>query len=298
MTSAAVIGAASWNELVELPRPLPLDSVDTVFANGSRTTLGGTGAGKAVNLAQLGFATRLQALLGDDMNGDRVRRALGAAGVEVHTWTDPAGTERHLNLMDPDGRRQSIYLSSSSPDPDLSGEDLAAFARDADYVFVSLAEYARRALAPLAADDVPIWVDLHDWDGQAEFHRDFADHGQYVFLSDERLDDPVGFARSLVRDKTLVVVTHAASGATAFLPEHEPLHVPAQRVEAPLDSNGAGDAFCAGVAFGRSRGWGWVDALRAGAYVAARSVASTGLSDPDLTPDQVAASVRPAGFRK
>jgi acarbose 7IV-phosphotransferase len=86
-----------------------------------------------------------------------------------------------------------------------------------------------------------------------------------------------------VQGREIVVVTHGRHGATALLPGHDPLFVPALEVEA-VDPNGAGDAFCAGVTFGRSRGWGWPRALAAGAVVAAGCVASPHLADPALSP--------------
>ena len=38
----------------------------------------------------------------------------------------------------------------------------------------------------------PVWVDLHDWDGNPdEFRRPFIEHGTHVFVSDIGLDDPL-----------------------------------------------------------------------------------------------------------
>ena len=61
---------------------------------------------------------------------------------------DPVGTERHVNLMDPEGRRASVYVNGGTQDPDdemVSEAALAAFVSGADYVWVNLANYARRA---------------------------------------------------------------------------------------------------------------------------------------------------------
>ena len=283
--TAAVIGGVSWNQVVDVPR-LPQGRTETLFATAAREGIGATGSGKALNLARLGFATRLHALVGDDSEGDRAAAELTGAGVELCRVPDPAGTERHLNLMDPLGRRASIYLNGGTHDPDdrvVSAADLAGFAAGADYVWVNLANYARRVLPELAARGIPVWADVHDWDGDNEFHRDFVDAARYLFLSDEALDDAVGFASHLARTRELVVVTHGSRGATALLPGHDPLFVPPLEVEA-VDPNGAGDAFCAGVVWGHSRGWDWPRALAAGATVAAGCVASPHLADPDLTP--------------
>lgn len=282
--SAAVIGGVSWNQVIDVPR-LPRGRTETLFATAAREGIGATGSGKALNLARLGFATRLHALVGDDAEGDRAAAELAGAGVELCRVPDAAGTERHVNLMDPEGRRASVYVNGGTHDPDESlvpADGLAAFAAGADYVWVNLANYARRVLPALAARGTAVWADVHDWDGRNDFHRDFVDAARYLFLSDEALEDAVGFAAHLARTRELVVVTHGSRGATALLPGHEPLFVPPVEVEA-VDPNGAGDAFCAGVAWGHSRGWDWPRSLQAGAAVAAGCVSSPHLADPALT---------------
>lgn len=278
----------AWNELVEVPR-LPTD-LTTLHATSARVGIGGTGAGKALHLARLGLATRLHALVGDDEPGSHVRAALAAAGVELTAWTDPAGTERHLNLMDPRGDRLSIFLNHATQDPPVTAEELVRFVDGADLVVVSLTHYARRVLPLIAAAGRPVWVDLHDWDGHpSDFHSPFVEHGTHLFVSDVRLDDPRELAETLVsKGKELVVVTHGHRGATAFFPDTEPHFVPTYDAGKVVDTNGAGDAFCAGAAYGRLEGWDWPRALRAGAIVAAGCVTSAELADPDLTPEWLA----------
>jgi acarbose 7IV-phosphotransferase len=290
--SAAVVGGAAWNLLVDLPR-LPTD-LRTLHADRYRYGIGGSGAGKALHLARLGIDTRLHVLLGEDDAGVQVRSALEGAGVDVTAWPDPRGTERHLNLMDPRGDRLSISLNRSTADPAVRAEELAEFTAGADLVFVSLTHYARRVLPLLTKAQVPVWVDLHDWDGtDSDFHRDFVTHGRFVFLSDLHLDDPLEVCTRLVVDKELVVVTHGARGATAFFPEREPLFVPAYDAGPAVDTNGAGDGFSVGVAYGRAQGWDWGRSLEAGAVVAGGCVTSPELADPALSPAWLQARLEP-----
>jgi sugar/nucleoside kinase (ribokinase family) len=188
--------------------------------------------------------------------------------------------------MDPRGDRLSIFLAHSSPDPDVTAEELAGFAKGADLVFVSLTHYSRRVLPLLSDAATPVWVDLHDWDGNpSDFHTPFVEHGTHVFVSDVRIDDPRELGEGLVAGgKELVVVTHGSRGATAFFPDREPLFVPAYDAGPVADTNGAGDAFSVGVAYGLLRGWDWGESLRAGAVVAGGCVTSPHLADPALTP--------------
>ena len=283
--TAAVVGGVAWNLLVEVPR-LPTD-LTSLEASSCREGIGGTGAGKALDLARLGVATRLHALLGADEPGGHAKQVLQDAGVELTAWTDPSGTERHLNLMDPRGDRLSIFLNRSSPDPNVSAEELMAFVGDADLVLVSLTPYSARLLPLLTAAGRPIWVDLHDWDGEpSDLHDPFVEHGTHLFLSDVRLDDPRETAESLVDDgKELVVVTHGKRGATAFFADGEPFFVLPHAAGPVVDTNGAGDAFVAGVAYGRLHGRDWPAALTAGSVVAGGCVTSPHLADPELTAD-------------
>jgi sugar/nucleoside kinase (ribokinase family) len=84
------------------------------------------------------------------------------------------------------------------------------------------------------------------------------------------------------------VLTHGKRGATAFFPDTQPLFVPPYDAGPVVDTNGAGDAFCAGAAYGRTQGWDWPEALRAGAVVAGGCVTVPELADPALTPEWLA----------
>jgi sugar/nucleoside kinase (ribokinase family) len=186
--------------------------------------------------------------------------------------------------MDPRGDRVSIFLDHATPDPEVTAEELAAFCSDADLVFVSLTHYAGRVLPLVSGEGRSVWVDLHDWDGEPDGFRDpFIEHGSHVFVSDVRLDDPLATATRLVEGKELVVVTHGSRGATAFFPDREPIFVPPYDAGPVVDTNGAGDAFSVGVAYGLAQGWDRGRALQAGAVVAGGCVTSPHLADPGLS---------------
>src|SRR5690606_12564459 len=74
-TEVLVAGPASWNLLVrldELPAPTP----HTAFARSSHHAVGGTSAGKALNLARLGRTVLLRTVLGSDDEAEHVRSVL------------------------------------------------------------------------------------------------------------------------------------------------------------------------------------------------------------------------------
>ncbi|WP_309102446.1 carbohydrate kinase family protein [Microbacterium sp.] len=272
MTSPSVFvaGPASWNSIVvldRLPEPVP----HMQFAEESWETVGGTSAGKALSLTALGRATVLYALAGDDEPGRRVCDALAGAGVQA-VWGRSATTERHLNLMTRAGERVSLYLATPSTDAvDLDPALLDAM-RTADAIVMDLAAESLRLLPTAQASGRPIWVDVHDYDGEAAFHVPFLSAADVVFCSADRLADPVGFLRTCVsRGAALAVCTLGADGAVAVDAEGATHRVAAVAVDV-VDTNGAGDAFFAGVLDARLSGLSLPRALEAGARSASEAL--------------------------
>lgn len=267
--SVFIAGPASWNTLVvvdRLPEPVP----HMQFAEETWDTVGGTSAGKALSLTALGRSVVLHARSGTDEYGARIREALAAAGVTAH-WEDDV-TERHLNLMTRAGERVSVYLSSPGAS---EGHDDARIADDmaaADALVLDLAAEPLRLLPIARRSGRPIWVDVHDYDGEAEFHRPFLDAADAVFCNADRLDDPLAFLRSRVASGAgLAVCTLGAEGAVAVDAEGVEHRVPAVPTTV-VDTNGAGDAFLAGVLDARLDGADIAQALTAGAAAAATAL--------------------------
>ncbi|REJ04324.1 carbohydrate kinase family protein [Microbacterium bovistercoris] len=244
MSSVFIAGPASWNSLVvldRLPEPVP----HMQFAEDSWETLGGTSAGKALSLTSLGRDVLLYATSGTDAPGARVRAALADAGVPT-LWADGA-TERHLNLMTRAGERVSLYLASPDAADGAGDAVLEAAMADAEVLVLDLAAEPLRLLPLARRSGRPIWVDVHDYDGEAEFHRPFLAAADAVFCNADRLADPVAFLRSRIdAGASLAVCTLGAEGAVAVDAAGDVHRVSAVPVEV-LDTNGAGDAFLAGV---------------------------------------------------
>jgi hypothetical protein len=123
MVEVVVHGPASWNQVVdldELPAPVP----HLQFARGHRHVLGGTSAGKAAHLCELGVDIELHTVLGTDAAAAEIAQTLGRASVPVVATYVDGPSERHLNLMDPRGGRVSLYLDV----PQVGSEHVAAAA--------------------------------------------------------------------------------------------------------------------------------------------------------------------------
>jgi len=276
-----VAGPASWNELVHLDA-LPEPRSQTLFAERHRATVGGTSAGKALNLRALGREVVLRTVLGSDDVAPRVEEVLRRAGVTLLVEPSPDGrTERHLNLMGGAGERLSIYLQAPGDVPPGRTWDAAVGALTAaPAVVVDLALPALPLLREARRLGKDVWCDVHDYDGEAEFHRELVESASFLFLSSDRLPGYRAFMEQRVAaGARLVVCTHGARGASALTADGDWVEVPAVAVEHVVDTNGAGDAFFAGYLDAHLRGAGVAEALGEGARRGALCVQS-----PDLSP--------------
>jgi sugar/nucleoside kinase (ribokinase family) len=275
-----IAGPATWNRIVELDR-LPEPVPHMQFALGDWETVGGTSAGKALSLASLGRPVALHALLGGDVEGERVRDLLTTAGVDLLAG-DGGVTERHLNLMTRDGARVSLFLASPADRNGAPAAAAVAAMSDAAAIVLDLAPLSLGLIAAARETGRPIWTDIHDYDGEADFHRPFIEAADAIFMNADRIgDDPLPFMeRCIDGGASLVVCTLGAEGAVA-VDERMTRHAVAAAPVTVRDTNGAGDAFMAGVLDATLAGAPVPDALRAGARQAA-SVLTTRHLHPSL----------------
>jgi sugar/nucleoside kinase (ribokinase family) len=283
-----IAGPVSWNTLVYLDR-LPESRPHMVRARGHTSTLGGTSAGKALNLAGLGASVTLRTLVGTDPEAALILRRLDRDGIDVIAETADGPSEQHLNLMTAAGERLSIYLDV----PELVTEEyaertLAALAA-CDIAVIDLAEHSRPLLAEARRRGIQVWCDVHDYNGTDRFHREFIEAADVLFLNDDGLEDPLPFMRERVRAGTgTVVCTQGAAGATAVTAAGS-VHVPAPPVADLVDTNGAGDAFMAGYLIARASGHDEAACLTAGHAQAALCLRVPDLAPPpDRAPPQFA----------
>jgi acarbose 7IV-phosphotransferase len=294
-----VVGAASWDTIVHVHR-FPEPRAQTMFADRSYETVGATGAGKAMNLARLGHEVHLHTLLGDDEPGEKVARALRDSGIQLHVDRCDGPTEQHVNLMNRDGERLSIYRNVCRPRPGLDISPIADLALTCDAVVLNITDYVRRLVPILEHAGKPFWTDLHDWDGSNPYHLDFT-AASWIVLSGEALSDATSTCRRLADQSELVVCTHGRRGAVAYVGDHTidvaavdgaAVDVVAVGANQVVDTNGAGDAFTAGLMHGVNEGWSLERSLRAAAIAGAMAVSSTELAAPDLTADMLEQGTR------
>ncbi|GAB3942280.1 carbohydrate kinase family protein [Micromonospora vulcania] len=280
MFDLLVLGGLGVDVRVRVPA-LPLPAADSHAVEPIELRIGNTGAGVALAGRALGLKVRVVDTLGADPAGDLVRTALSRAGVPAVLAEGRAGTRRSVNLVDPGGRRTSLY----DPRPWQGGApfeatELAELVREARHVHLSIMDWtvpllpAVRAALPAG---VLLSTDLHDWDGANPYHRPFAEVADLILVSGVRLADRAASVAGALAPRT-VVVTRAADGAELYLGDGTAVPVPPATAPGPVvDTNGAGDAFAVGLIAGRLRGQPLPEAARYAARVAAAACTHDGM---------------------
>lgn len=249
-----VLGGAGVDTVVYVPA-LPLPFADSYLVPPIEMRAGQTGDGVALGLHALGLRTRHIDVLGDDREGELVRALHERHGVPFIAVPTPAGTKRAVNLVDPAGRRLSLYDGSRADEGTrLPTELVARHAASARHVHVSITDPCQYAMEALAGAGPTLSTDLHNWDGVNPYHEAFAYRADVVFLSTTALSDHEASMRQIIAQGRagVVVATAGASGGYLLVRgEDEVRHYPpAPLAAAAVDSNGAGDAFVAGFLYG------------------------------------------------
>ena len=287
MSEVVVIGPTSRNLIVEL-EVLPDPRSQMITASHHWRSLGGTSAGKSLHLAALGRSTTCVTATGDDADATTICDELEAAGVSVLPIRGLGPSEHHLNVMTRAGERLSIYLDHA-PATTVSPRERAAVCSalaGARLVALDLSDVGRKLLDVVRHANLPVWVDLHDYDGANPFHADFIAAADVVLMNGDGMADPIAFLRGRVSAGAFAgVCTLGADGAIGVAADGEVVHVPAVPVEV-VDTNGAGDAFAAGMVrrvlghghTGPLDGAALRAAMVAGALQAPAALASRGLA--------------------
>ncbi|WP_253290082.1 carbohydrate kinase family protein [Verrucosispora sioxanthis] len=294
MCDLLVIGGLGVDVRVRVPR-LPLPVVDSVTVDPIELRVGNTGAGVVLAAHALGLRVTVLDTVGADPAGAVVRAALARTGVRTVLADDPAGTRRSVNLVDPGGRRMSLYdpRDSDGPPP-FAAARVAELVQDATHVHLSIMGWVRKLLPDLGdllSEGVGSSTDLHDWDGHNPYHRPFADVAELVLVSGAALDDRAAtVAGTLAPRPVLVTGTRPGSqpppAPTTAWSTHRAC-CPATDRRAPVRTGlpargaagrGGSSRFALRVTDGRGRMGAWHPRLRSH-WWAARPTASTSPSN-------------------
>ena len=283
-----VIGGVGIDTIVRVPG-LPLPDQETIHVQPVQSYVGHTGHGVVLGCHRLGLHPGLADVIGPDPEGARIRATYAELGLPLAVAIHPSGTRRSVNLVSPDGGRLSLYDGrhprGMRVDPNLWRGQLDR----TRHTHVSIMDFARRALPDVLASDCTISTDLHDWDGEDEYHRDFAQCADLVFLSTSALKEKAIDWIFVSGRASVVIAMAGADGSYLHVRGEDPVHIPA--VDIPgrkiVDTNGAGDAYVAAFLTTWLDGRTFLEAAEAGSIAGAWACGSPGTHTDLITAEQL-----------
>ncbi|MFF8609783.1 carbohydrate kinase family protein [Streptomyces sp. NPDC015346] len=276
-----VIGGSGVDTVVRVDT-LPVPLADSVHVGPIEEWPGHTGANVALGARALGLRVAFLDCVGDDHTGTLVRERLAEGNVEFDAVISPAGTRRAVNLVDRSGRRMSFYDARDPADLRMPRDLYLPRLRRTRHVHLSIIDFTRHLYDDIEDLGIPVSTDLHDWDGLADHHREFALRSDLVFLSAEGTGDgTTALMREILREgrARTVVATAGADGSYVLTKDGGPTphHVPATVPPAPVvDTNGAGDAYVSGFLYGTLGGRDVLECARLGAMAGAHACTAPG----------------------
>lgn len=246
---ALVVGNVGIDTNVYLPEG-PLDlSLEGHFTQ-NLDCVGQAGGFSARGFAQLGYRTAFIGYVGEDFSGDFIKREFASDEINAEgLMIDPAGTGRSVNLVYPDGSRNSFYDGKGhlqlQPDLEIC-HSLLSRARIAHF---SIPDWARTLLPAAQEAGVVISCDLQDIPTLEDPYReDFIREADILFFSGSTLEDPealMGKVISLYPEK--LILAGLGNRGCALGTKHGITHYPPVTLDRPIvDTNGAGDSLAVG----------------------------------------------------
>ena len=125
---------------------------------------------------------------------------------------------------------------------------MAQLLENNDVVFQNINPFCRDYTDILKATNKPVLVDIHDYDEGNPYHDDFIEVADIVVASATHISDQRSFLDKMIKKgKKLAVVTNSSKGLNAMDFDSNFYKVDGYNDFEFVDSNGAGDSFCAGL---------------------------------------------------
>ena len=299
--SVTVVGSLNEDVLVRVHR-LP-GRGETVVGRETVLAPGGKGANQAAAAGRLGGRVAMVGRVGDDPAADRQLAALTGAGVDVsavaRTTAAPTGSAT-IPVEEASGENLIVVVPGANAELRPGDVDVAAV-RDAQVVLLQLEVPLETVQAATAvatgtvvltpAPPQPLPADL-----LARVDVLVPNEHELVQLAEAPPGDRTpGELAALARTLTggTVVVTLGARGAL-LVPDDGPALLQPPLPVRPVDTTGAGDAFCGALAVALAAGTAPAEAVATA--VTAAALSTTGPGARDALPDAAAVAAARSGL--
>ena len=263
-------------------------------------SVGGVGRNIAENLSRLGVAVSLFTVLGDDANGQLVRAATVAAGVDLSlTLTGPAATGTYLVILDRRGEVQSAVNDMHNIEwlrpqhleavaAQLAASDMLVADCNIDVSCLAwLCDFSARSGVRLLIEpvSVPKAKKLLKFERRSPVFAVTPNEQQLVALTQEQ-DFCQGLASLRELGFANVVMHRGAKGVVASSPAGQ-LEVQSFEAQEIADVTGAGDAAVAGLVAGLLEGLDLRRAVILGQAAASIKISSRQSVSGELSRDKI-----------
>ena len=286
-----VVGGAGIDTIVRVP-DLRLPVADSVHVPPIRDYVAHTGNGVALASHALGLRCKFIDFIGDDAQGAAILQRYKEARLDFSHLVEPSGTRRSVNLVDPQGRRLSLYDGRHPENLRMPPNFYLPYLGPARHAHFSIMAWVAHLYDDALASGTTVSTDLHDWDGVNPHHRVFALRSDLVFLSTAALGERRdAVMRDIVAQGRAQGVIAMAGGDGAYLLErgrNTVRHFPCADLGLPVvDTNGAGDSFVAAFLHAWLAGESVGTAMRQGAIGGAFACAHHGTHERFITRDEI-----------
>ena len=259
--------------------PVNYYPIDYAFF-GIDTAVSGVAFNIAKALHTLGNEVRLTSMVGNDFPASYIRNELEELGIGADLLRPSLKqTPSSVVLYDPEGKRQ-IYCDLKDIQETqypfeasmLDGVDLVAACNiNFNRPLLHLAKEAGKIIAT----DVHVLSDIYD-----EYNREFMEHADILFLSDENIGDDyqaVLWELAHTYGCRIIVLGRGAKGAAIYLRETDQImEMPAVNAGKVVNTVGAGDALFSAFLHFYAKGYDAMEALYRAQIFAAHKITISG----------------------
>ena len=278
----AVVGSANLDLVVEVSR-LPTVG-ETLLGTAVGRFPGGKGLNQAVGASRSGAQTRFCAVVGRDEAGDILQDSARSAGVVGDLRRTDAAPTGVAHVFSVDGDNSIIVAAGANAE--LTATDATDAVTGAAVVLAQLEVPVPAVAAALAAGRAAGALTILNAAPAAEAAVALLADVDILIVNETECEELGGIERLHAAGADVIVRTAGADGVDLHRAGQPVLHVPAFRID-PVDTTGAGDAFCGALAATLATGVPLAEALRAASAAGAIVAGQLGATTPALTPEAI-----------